>query len=43
VRKRLAELSAEPLGTSPSQMAAFMKQDTARWREVIRSASVKTE
>jgi tripartite-type tricarboxylate transporter receptor subunit TctC len=43
VRKRLAELSAEPLGTSPSQMAAFMKQDAARWREVIRSANVKTE
>jgi tripartite-type tricarboxylate transporter receptor subunit TctC len=43
VQKRLAELSAEPLGYSPSQMAAFMKLEAARWREVIRSAGVKTE
>jgi tripartite-type tricarboxylate transporter receptor subunit TctC len=43
VQKRLAELSAEPLGYSPSQMAAFMKLDAVRWREVIRSAGVKAE
>jgi len=43
VQKRLGELSAEPLGYSPSQMAAFMKLEAARWREVIRSAGVKTE
>jgi tripartite-type tricarboxylate transporter receptor subunit TctC len=43
VLKRLAELSAEPLGYSPAQMSAFMKQDAARWLEVIRSAGVKME
>lgn len=43
VRKRLGELSAEPLGYSPPQMAAFMKRDAERWREVIRTAGVKTE
>lgn len=43
VQKRFAELSAEPLGLSPAQMAAFMKLDAARWREVIRSAGVKAD
>jgi tripartite-type tricarboxylate transporter receptor subunit TctC len=43
VLKRLGELSAEPLGYSPAQMAAFMKLDAVRWLDVIRSASVKTE
>jgi len=43
VGKRLAELSAEPVGSSPTQMAAFMKQDAERWRKVILSAGVKID
>ena len=43
VGKRLAELSAEPVGSSPSQMAVFMKQDAERWRKVIVSAGVKLD
>jgi tripartite-type tricarboxylate transporter receptor subunit TctC len=43
VRERLAKLSAEPVGGTPAQMAAFMKQDAGRWRDVIRAAGVKTE
>ena len=43
VGRKLAELSAEPVGSTPAQMAAFMKQDAARWREVIRSAGVKVD
>jgi len=42
-RKRLADLSAEPIGNTPAQMSAFMRQDAERWREVIRSASVKAD
>ena len=43
VAKRLADLSAEPVGSTPAQMAAFMKQDAERWRKVIRSAGVKLD
>jgi tripartite-type tricarboxylate transporter receptor subunit TctC len=43
VAKRLAELSAEPVGSTPEQMAAFMKQDAERWRKVIESAKVKLD
>jgi tripartite-type tricarboxylate transporter receptor subunit TctC len=43
VLKRLHELSAEPLGLSPAETAAFMKQETERWGRVIRSARVKLD
>ncbi|HEY2337740.1 MAG TPA: tripartite tricarboxylate transporter substrate binding protein [Burkholderiales bacterium] len=43
VRKRLQDLSAEPMGLTPAETAAFMKQETERWARVIRSARVKLE
>jgi tripartite-type tricarboxylate transporter receptor subunit TctC len=43
VQKRLAELSAEPMGLTPAETAAYMKQETERWAGVIRSAGVKLE
>ena len=43
VRRRLAELSAEPIGMPGAQMARFMKEDAARWREAIRIAGIKQE
>jgi tripartite-type tricarboxylate transporter receptor subunit TctC len=43
VLKRLSDLSADPLGLSPKETAAFMKQESERWGAVIRSAGVKLE
>jgi len=43
VQKRLAELSAEPMGLGPAETAAFMKQETERWSAVIRSAGVRLD
>ena len=43
VLKRLADLSAEPMGLGPADTAAFMKQETERWSAVIRSAGVKLD
>jgi tripartite-type tricarboxylate transporter receptor subunit TctC len=43
VQKRLAELSAEPSGMSPAEMAGFMRQEVERWATVIRSANVRVE
>ena len=43
VQKRLADLSAEPMGLSPADTAAFMKQESERWGGVIRAAGVKLE
>ena len=43
VARKLADLSAEPVGSTPAQMAAFMKEDAERWRKVIRAAGVKLD
>jgi tripartite-type tricarboxylate transporter receptor subunit TctC len=43
VLKRLHELSADPMGLTPAETAAFMKQESERWGRVIRSARVKLD
>ena len=43
VVKRLQDLSAEPVGNTPAEMAAFMKEEVERWRRVIQSANVKVD
>src|SRR5262245_366488 len=43
VAKRLADLSAEPIGSTPAETAAFLKQETERYRDVIRAAGVKVD
>ena len=43
VRKRLADISAEPMGLGPAETAAFMKLETERWGAVIRSAGVRLD
>lgn len=43
VAKRLADLSAEPIASTPAGMAAIMKEDAERWRAVIRAVGVKAE
>jgi tripartite-type tricarboxylate transporter receptor subunit TctC len=43
VQKRMADLSAEPMGLSPAETGAFMKQETERWGAVIRAAGVKLD
>ena len=43
VVKRLQDLSAEPVGNTPFEMAAFMKEEIERWRRVIQSAGVKVD
>src|SRR5690242_1091854 len=40
VQKRLAELSAEPVGGTPAQTADYLKQEAARWKYVITAAHV---
>jgi tripartite-type tricarboxylate transporter receptor subunit TctC len=43
VRTRFLEQGAEPQGGSTADTAAFVKDEEARWREVIRSANVVLE
>ena len=43
IRKRLDELSGEPVGGTPAETAAFMREEITRWNNVITSAKVKLE
>jgi tripartite-type tricarboxylate transporter receptor subunit TctC len=43
VRSKFLELGAEPQGGSSNATAAFIEDEEARWRNVIKSANVKLE
>ena len=40
---RLPDFSAEPIGGTPAETAAYMREEVARWKKVIESAGVKLE
>jgi tripartite-type tricarboxylate transporter receptor subunit TctC len=41
--RRLAQLSAEPIGGSRAATAAYMREEVERWHNVIKAANVKLE
>lgn len=40
IARRYAEVGAQPVGDTPEEMAAWMKEDTERWRAVIKACNV---
>jgi tripartite-type tricarboxylate transporter receptor subunit TctC len=40
VRARFIEQGAEPVANAPAEMASFVREEMARWQEVIRTANV---
>ena len=43
VKERYATLGIEPVGNSPEEFGAQVRDDLARWREVVKAANVKLE
>ncbi len=43
MKKRLADLGAEPVGSSPDEFNKFLREETAQWAEVIKAADVKMQ
>ena len=43
LRQRLTELGLEASLTSPQELAAVIKTDTAKWAKVIQEAHIKPE
>ena len=41
--KRVLELGADPVGSTPEQLASYMKSEIAKWAKVIKSAGIKAE
>jgi tripartite-type tricarboxylate transporter receptor subunit TctC len=43
VRERLSQAGAQSVGSSPDELAAFIKREFARWSRVIKSVGIKVE
>ena len=43
IKKRFAEVGAEPIGGTPQQFAAFMAAETVKWAKVIKDANVELQ
>jgi tripartite-type tricarboxylate transporter receptor subunit TctC len=43
VRDRLAREGADPVGDTPAQFAAYIEQDIAKWRKVVRETGAKID
>jgi tripartite-type tricarboxylate transporter receptor subunit TctC len=43
VEKRWREMSLTPVGGAPAEVEAFLKEETARWRNVIVSGGIKRQ
>jgi tripartite-type tricarboxylate transporter receptor subunit TctC len=43
VKERFASLGVQPVGSTPEQFAAVIREDLARWSKVIKAAGIKVE
>lgn len=43
VSKRISELGAEPVGSTPAQFTALIKEEIAKWAKVIKDANVELQ
>jgi tripartite-type tricarboxylate transporter receptor subunit TctC len=43
IRESFAKQGAEPAGGAPEQYDAFIRAESAKWREVVKQAGIKAE
>ena len=43
VRQRLTDLGAQPIGSTPAELATFLKKEDAKWGEVVRKGNIKLD
>ena len=43
IKKRFAEVGAEPVGNTPQQFEAFMASETAKWAKVIKASGARVD
>jgi tripartite-type tricarboxylate transporter receptor subunit TctC len=43
VQKRISDLGAEPVGSTPQEFADFIQSEVKKWRKVIQDAGVRVE
>jgi tripartite-type tricarboxylate transporter receptor subunit TctC len=43
IRSKLIQLGADPVGSTPDQFAAYMRDETAKWANVVRASGAKPD
>jgi len=43
IKAKFADLGAQPIGSTPAELAAFLRSEMAKWAEVVKVANVKIE
>ncbi len=43
MRQRLADLGAEAVGSTPAELASFLKSEIAKWADVVKTANIKAD
>lgn len=43
IKAKFADLGAQPLGSTPAELAAFLRGEMAKWAEVVKVANIKIE
>lgn len=43
VKQRLADIGAQPVGSTPAEFATFLKKEDAKWGEVVRKGHIKLD
>ena len=43
IKAKFADLGAQPIGSTPAELAAFLRGEMVKWAEVVKVANVKIE
>jgi tripartite-type tricarboxylate transporter receptor subunit TctC len=43
IKGKFADIGAQPIGSTPAELAAFLRREMAKWAEVVKVANVKIE
>ena len=43
MKARFADLGAETIGSTPQELAIFLRAEMAKWAEVVKAADIKIE
>ncbi|MFC7518119.1 tripartite tricarboxylate transporter substrate binding protein [Herbaspirillum sp. GCM10030257] len=43
VKARFTQIGAEPVGSTPAELAQYLKSETAKWAEIVRARNIKAD
>ena len=43
IKAKFADLGAESIGSTPEELAAFLRAEMTKWAEVVKAANIKIE